>query len=135
MVSPLSPVTASKLSFGSHLVGASGLGFIFLGLGLGPVIDPNVTALVSQQLLTATKTLQFPTVEVLNAFDVVFGEQEACAVGVGGVHEGTGVCGVTHPQGVSQLVRCHYEQVVSCRKSAVKISLGKKSPRKFLRPE
>lgn len=69
--------------------------------------------------------LQFPTIEVLNAFDVIFREQEACTVWVCGVHEGTGICGVTHTQGVSQLMCCHYEQVVSYRKSAVKILFGK----------
>lgn len=53
------------------------------------------------------------TVEILNAFDVIFREQEARPVGVRGVHEGTGIGGVTHTQGVAQLMRCHYEQVVS----------------------
>lgn len=57
--------------------------------------------------------LPFPTVELLNAFDVIAREQEACVVGVRGVHEGTGIGGVTHTQGVAQLVCCHYEQVVS----------------------
>lgn len=39
MVSPRNSVTASKLNSGSHLLGASGFGFLFLGLGLGPEID------------------------------------------------------------------------------------------------
>lgn len=39
MVSPRSSVTASTLNSGSHLVGASGFGFLFLGLGFGPAVD------------------------------------------------------------------------------------------------
>lgn len=37
IVSPLSSVTASKFNMGSHLFGASGLGFTFLCLGFGPI--------------------------------------------------------------------------------------------------
>lgn len=58
-------------------------------------------------------TLQVPTVELLNAFDVIYRQQEACFVRVWGVHEGSGICGVTHTQGVSQLMSCHDVQVVS----------------------
>lgn len=56
----------------------------------------------------------FPTVESLDAFDVVLSQREACTVGVDGVHQGASVCGVGHTEGVAQLMGRHYKQVVSC---------------------
>lgn len=56
--------------------------------------------------------MYFPTVESLNAFDVVFSQREACSVRVDGVHQGAGVCGMAHAEGVAQLMGRHYKQVV-----------------------
>lgn len=42
MVSPRSSVTASKVSVGSHLLGASGFGFTFLWFGFGPEEVANI---------------------------------------------------------------------------------------------
>lgn len=81
IVSPLSPAIASMLSMGSHLLGAAGLGLTFLGFGFGPANQPNVNALAMESLFKVIAvTLQCPTIELLNAFDVIFREQEACCV-------------------------------------------------------
>lgn len=59
--------------------------------------------------------MYFPTVESLNAFNVVLSQWVACSVRIDGVHQGARVIGMGHPESVSQLVGCHYKQVVSCR--------------------
>ena len=55
------------------------------------------------------------TIEILNAFNVILRQWEAFRVGVVGVHQGAWICGVGHPEGVSQLMGRHYKQVVCCR--------------------
>lgn len=59
--------------------------------------------------------MYLPTIESLNAFNVIFSQRVARGVRVDGVHQGTRVCGVGHTEGMAQLMGCHYKQVVSCR--------------------
>lgn len=81
IVSPLSSAIASMLSMGSHVLGVAGRGLTFLRFGFGPANQPKVNALAVKSLfMVVTVTLQHPTVELLNAFDVIFREQEACYV-------------------------------------------------------
>lgn len=57
---------------------------------------------------------RFPTVESLNACDVVLGQREACRVRVHGEHQGARVGGMVHAEGVAKLVGRHKKQVVVC---------------------
>ena len=59
--------------------------------------------------------MYFLTVESLNAFNVVLRQWIACSVRIDGVHQGASVIGMGHPEGMAQLMGCHYKQVVSCR--------------------
>lgn len=58
--------------------------------------------------------MYFPTIESLNAFDVIFSQWVACRIRVDRVHQGARICGMGHTEGVAQLMGCHYKQVVSC---------------------
>lgn len=107
MVSPLSSVTASKLNAGSHLFGASGLGFTFFEFGFGPVMEQlaslhcsHNSSMTKQHKLRVT-FVYFPTIERLNAFNVIFGEQVTFTVRVDGVHQGTSIWGMGHTECVA----------------------------------
>lgn len=68
------------LSLGSHFLGASGLG-LTLVFRFGPAIQPNIKAFAIENFFKIIMmTLQVPTIELLNAFDVIYREQEACFV-------------------------------------------------------
>ncbi|TNN35541.1 hypothetical protein EYF80_054298 [Liparis tanakae] len=52
------------------------------------------------------------TVELLDAFDVIFGKSEVFSVSVNGGHQRSGVLGVLQAEGVAKLMGRHQEQTL-----------------------
>lgn len=53
------------------------------------------------------------TIEILNAFNVVFMQGEVFHIAVHGVHESVSYVGVIQAKGMSKLMGCHQEETVT----------------------
>lgn len=57
--------------------------------------------------------LSSPTIEILNAFNVILMQREVLNIAVHGVHESLSYAGVIQAKCMSKLVGCYKEQTVT----------------------
>lgn len=91
------------------------------GVGSGPVLLPEKKKKVIEKwkcrhfnaILYNKTVFHELTIEILNAFNVIFMQGEVLHVAVHGVHESLSDVGVIQAKGMAKLVGCHQEQTVT----------------------